>query len=640
VKPIIYTILILLTLTTVIISQTKYTWTGGSGSWQTASNWNPNGIPGTADTAVVNGGTVTNDSTVFIASLFQNGGTINGTGEINIIDSLSFTNGIQSGTGATKLLGGCNGVISSSQSKVLSRSLINEGFLTWMEANVQFSSGAVFTNNGTFDANSESSTFGFASGGSIINNGSIIRSTATGTATISVPISNQGIINVKSGILQSSQSVTGNGSFIIDPGTFYVLSGGTHTLGGNTINGGGTFELKTGQILNVITGNVTVLAGTTFLQSSGTITGDGDLVIEGYFDFTNGIQSGNGATKISTGGTCLTGGTLSKQFSRNLLNEGTITWNSGNITFGGSKTFTNNGTFNAETESGSLNNLGGVSILNNGVFNRSTGGANVTIAPKFINNNELKIFSGTMTFNDSLINNNSGKIKGVGILTMPSLNKLLNRGIVDPGNDVGVLQFNGYYSQTSDASLKIEIGGFAAGTERDSISVVGAATLNGELNIEFINNFVPQDGNIFPIMGYASRTGEFSQVTFSNNVIGYIQYNSNGSQIVIGDPNSIGEESDFNNIPDTYELAQNYPNPFNPSTRISCQSPVSGNQILKIYDVLGNEIATLVDEYREAGSYEVEFKSSVGSLQLASGMYLYRLQAGSFVETKKMILIK
>ena len=636
----IYISFVVLIFTSLSFAQVKYTWNNSAGSWQTASNWIPNGIPGTADTAVVNGGTVTNDSTVFVASLFQNGGRINGTGEINIIDSLSFTNGIQSGTGATKLLGGCNGVINSSQSKQLSRNLINEGFLTWIDANVQFSSGAVFTNNGTFDANSESSTFGFGGGGSIINNGSIIRSTATGTATISVLISHQGIINVKSGILQSSQSVTGNGSFIIDPGTFYVLSGGTHTLGGNTINGGGTFELKTGQILNVITGNVTVSVGTTLLQSSGTITGDGDLVIEGYFDFANGIQSGNGATKISTGGTCLAGSTQNKQFSRNLLNEGTITWNGGNITFGGSKTFTNNGTFNAETESGSLNNLGGVSIVNNGVFNRSIGGANVTIAPKFINNNELKIISGTMTFNDSLINNNSGKIKGVGTLTMPTSNKLLNKGTVEPGNDVGVLQFSGYYSQTSEASLKIEIGGYAAGTERDSISVVGAAALNGQLNIQFINNFIPQDGDVFPLMSYTSRTGEFTQVTFSNNVIGYIQYNSNGSQIVIGDPNSIGEESDFNNVPDTYELAQNYPNPFNPITKIRYSIPNVGSglaqTVLKVYDVLGNEVATLVDEFREAGSYEVEFDAS----SLSSGIYFYKLHSGSFVEIKKMLLLK
>jgi hypothetical protein len=67
---------------------------------------------------------------------------------------------------------------------------------------------------------------------------------------------------------------------------------------------------------------------------------------------------------------------------------------------------------------------------------------------------------------------------------------------------------------------------------------------------------------------------------------------------------------------------------------------VASHQTLKIYDMLGNEVATLVDEFREAGRYEIEFKSSVGSLQLASGIYLYRLQAGDFVETKKMIFLK
>ncbi len=60
-------------------------------------------------------------------------------------------------------------------------------------------------------------------------------------------------------------------------------------------------------------------------------------------------------------------------------------------------------------------------------------------------------------------------------------------------------------------------------------------------------------------------------------------------------------------IPQKLELAQNYPNPFNPSTKISWQSPVSGKQTLKVYDLLGNEVATLVNENRDAGSYEVEF---------------------------------
>jgi len=94
-------------------------------------------------------------------------------------------------------------------------------------------------------------------------------------------------------------------------------------------------------------------------------------------------------------------------------------------------------------------------------------------------------------------------------------------------------------------------------------------------------------------------------------------------------------------IPETFVLAQNYPNPFNPSTTIRWQSPVSSWQTLKIYDVLGNEIATLVDEYKPAGSYEVEFNGNSDEGQnLSSGVYFYRLQAGEFSDTKKLILMK
>jgi hypothetical protein len=88
--------------------------------------------------------------------------------------------------------------------------------------------------------------------------------------------------------------------------------------------------------------------------------------------------------------------------------------------------------------------------------------------------------------------------------------------------------------------------------------------------------------------------------------------------------------------PRNFSLEQNYPNPFNPSTKISWQSSVSSWQTLKVFDVLGREVATLVDEYRNAGSYEVEFNAS----NLPSGVYFYQLKAGPFVETKKMILLK
>lgn len=85
-----------------------------------------------------------------------------------------------------------------------------------------------------------------------------------------------------------------------------------------------------------------------------------------------------------------------------------------------------------------------------------------------------------------------------------------------------------------------------------------------------------------------------------------------------------------------FTLFQNYPNPFNPSTKISWQSPVSGWQKLKIYDLLGNEVTTLVNEEKPAGRYEVEFDASL----LSSGVYFYQIKAGKYLETKKMILLK
>ena len=119
---------------------------------------------------------------------------------------------------------------------------------------------------------------------------------------------------------------------------------------------------------------------------------------------------------------------------------------------------------------------------------------------------------------------------------------------------------------------------------------------------------------------------------------------------------SLSEIIDVKNIsstvPDKYSLSQNYPNPFNPSTKIRFSIPppdksgsrtksdFEGGQggmiVLKVYDILGNEIATLVNEYLKPGTYEVKFDGS----QLVSGMYFYTLTAGDFKETKKLILIK
>ncbi len=100
----------------------------------------------------------------------------------------------------------------------------------------------------------------------------------------------------------------------------------------------------------------------------------------------------------------------------------------------------------------------------------------------------------------------------------------------------------------------------------------------------------------------------------------------------------VNVEDEINNksMPTSFRLSQNYPNPFNPSTVISYQLPVTGIVTLKIYDVLGNEIDILVNEEKPAGEYEVEFNASA----LSTGIYFYRITAGSFTQTRKMVLLR
>jgi len=103
--------------------------------------------------------------------------------------------------------------------------------------------------------------------------------------------------------------------------------------------------------------------------------------------------------------------------------------------------------------------------------------------------------------------------------------------------------------------------------------------------------------------------------------------------VIVQNPVSVDDE---NLVADKFELMQNYPNPFNPSTSI--QYVISNREFvtLKIYNILGDEVVTLVNEDKEQGVYDITFDAT----GLSSGMYLYKLHAGSFVETKKMILLR
>jgi hypothetical protein len=141
------------------------------------------------------------------------------------------------------------------------------------------------------------------------------------------------------------------------------------------------------------------------------------------------------------------------------------------------------------------------------------------------------------------------------------------------------------------------------------------------------------DGSL-PINGFA-RLKPGSDLIDKGIDIGYPYF---GSAPDLGayefDPTGIAQTKSLK--PETVSLGQNYPNPFNPSTVIKYQVPATGNVVLKVYDMLGKEVATLVNGVKTAGVYECRFNGA----QLASGLYIYTLKAGNTFQTKKMMLLK
>jgi hypothetical protein len=143
----------------------------------------------------------------------------------------------------------------------------------------------------------------------------------------------------------------------------------------------------------------------------------------------------------------------------------------------------------------------------------------------------------------------------------------------------------------------------------------------------------------FEFNGILDEIELFNRVLTSQEIVAIFQADSAG-KCKPTVPTSVGEDKTENTLPKSFKLEQNYPNPFNPSTRIQYSLEKAVQVSLKVYNVLGLEVATLVNGRQDAGSYTVPFGINTGTLGLSSGVYFYRLEAGSFVSTKKLILMK
>jgi photosystem II stability/assembly factor-like uncharacterized protein len=123
----------------------------------------------------------------------------------------------------------------------------------------------------------------------------------------------------------------------------------------------------------------------------------------------------------------------------------------------------------------------------------------------------------------------------------------------------------------------------------------------------------------------------------ANNVVHLYMIATDGSVIRYRDSSILlGVNNITGNIPSEFKLEQNYPNPFNPVTTINYSLPKASNVSIKIYDVLGNEVMNIVNEFKQSGNYS----ASIDASSLASGVYFYKMEAGSYKDAKKMILVK
>ncbi len=142
--------------------------------------------------------------------------------------------------------------------------------------------------------------------------------------------------------------------------------------------------------------------------------------------------------------------------------------------------------------------------------------------------------------------------------------------------------------------------------------------------------------NIGFVVGHGNSNSPKTYSFTDDSPLGGSKFQYRLKQIDTDGKYEYSDEIEVEIIPSKFALYQNYPNPFNPSTKIKYQIPEVSFVTLKVYDVLGKEVAALVNEEKQAGNYEVEFNA----INLPSGIYFYRLQTGNFVATKKMVLMK
>ena len=310
---------------------------------------------------------------------------------------------------------------------------------------------------------------------------------------------------------------------------------------------------------------------------------------------------------------------------------------------------------------GNANN--GSSILNGGIDQVSatryyqvtyntvgTGATNMSFdrfRPSY--NTDDGVVNGSTNLRVAVSTDNGATWNGVPQYTPDTVNTSIIPNILPADSVAPVLTLNagtGSISVTlADTSnglnpLPVELTSFTASSSAFGVNLKWASATefkNSGFDIERKSAVISSWEKIGFVKGAGnSNTGNnYSFTDRSNLVAGKYLYRL--KQVDINGAYSYSGTVEFNvSLPKEYSLSQNFPNPFNPSTVINFSVPKSGDVELKVFNTIGEEITSLINEYKEAGNYSIEFKAA----GLSSGIYFYQLKSGNFASIKKMILIK
>ena len=211
----------------------------------------------------------------------------------------------------------------------------------------------------------------------------------------------------------------------------------------------------------------------------------------------------------------------------------------------------------------------------------------------------------------------------------------------DIDNEIRISPYMG--ADEADFPLPVELSSFTSSVNNNNVTLnwtTAAETNNSGFEIER-SKVKDQMSDDWKKIGFAQGNGNSTtpqSYTFEDKNLSSGKYKYRLKQI---DFNGNFEYHNLSNevvieVPEKLSLSQNYPNPFNPTTKISYELPISNYVSLKVYDVLGNEVGSLVNQKQNAGRYEINFDGS----NLSSGVYFYKIQAGDFTAVKKMMLMK